>query len=249
VSRWLRYEPSDAAVALLCLPHAGGGAGSFNRWLGLFPPTVMPVRVQLPGREDLTAVPVLRDVGEAVDGLLEQLGRHLDRPVALYGHSMGALIAFELARALAAAGTPPVHLFLSGRRAPQLPARRRPIHHLPDAEFAAALETMGGTFGSGTGSQAFLRYAVPLIKADLRLTEEYAYQPAPRLSCPVDAFVGTEDPVVDADEIRAWGEHTGGPFRVHAFPGDHFFHQRHRAAIAGTIVEGVQARAVETRAS
>ncbi|MEV4411512.1 alpha/beta fold hydrolase [Catellatospora sp. NPDC049609] len=248
MSRWLRYEPSDAAVALLCLPHAGGGAGSFNRWLGLFPPTVLPVRVQLPGREDLAALPAPRDAGQAVDGLMEQV-RQLDRPVALYGHSMGALIAFELARSLTAAGTPPVHLFLSGRRAPQLPARRRPIHHLPDDEFAAALETMGGTLGSGTGSAAFLRYAVPLIKADLRLTEEYAYRPGPALRCPIDAFVGTEDPVVDADEVRAWREHTAAAFRVHTFPGDHFFHQRHRAAIAGTIVEGVQARAVETLAS
>ncbi|BCJ76571.1 thioesterase [Catellatospora sp. IY07-71] len=239
---WLRYEPSDAPVALLCLPHAGGGAASFSRWLGLFPPSVLPVRAQLPGREDLAALPALRTVAAAVTGLAAQLRAELDRPLALYGHSMGAIIAFELARHLTAAGTPPVHLFLSGRRAPQLPARRPQIHRLPDDEFAAALETSGGTL-SGAGGRSFLRYAVPLIKADLELTEEYVFQPLPRLGCPVDAFVGTEDPVVDADEVHAWGEHTDGPFRVHAFSGDHFFHQQHRVAIAATIAEGIRARA------
>src|SRR5215470_713075 len=120
---WLRYEPTPATVRLICLPHAGAGAASFARWLGLFRPDIGIVRVQLPGREDAAGEPALRRVDEVVTALLPQL-RRFDEPIALYGHSMGALVAFELARELQSA----VHLFVSGRRAPQLPASRPPIH-------------------------------------------------------------------------------------------------------------------------
>lgn len=236
---WLRHEPSDAAVRLICLPHAGAGAASFNRWLGLFPPAIAAVRVQLPGREDVAAEPPLRRVRDAVDALLPQITRLIDTRVALYGHSMGALVAFELARALSAAGTPPVHLFISGRRAPHRPASKAPIHHLPDDAFVAALEEMGGTGGTASRNPAFLRYALRLIKADLELCEEYTYRPEPKLHCPITAFYGTEDPVVDVDEVEAWKGQTNATFAIHAFPGDHFFHQCHRVSIAANIAEAL----------
>ena len=234
---WLRHEPAAAATHLVCLPHAGAGASSFTRWLGLFPATISAVRVQLPGREDAAGQPPLRRVQEAVDGLLPQL-RHL-HPIALYGHSMGALVAFELARAMESAGTPPVHLFVSGRRAPYLPARRVPIHHLPQHEFAAALNAMG-MGGTTQGSAAFLRYALPLIQADLELSEEYEFRPQPRLRCPVTAFYGTEDPVVDADQVEAWRAVTTGSFALHTFAGDHFFHQRNRVSIVATMASALE---------
>ncbi|HEX3789669.1 MAG TPA: alpha/beta fold hydrolase [Pseudonocardiaceae bacterium] len=238
---WLRQEPSDAAVRLVCLPHAGAGAASFTRWLGLFPPTVAPVRVQLPGREDAAGQPPLRRVEQAVAGLLPQLAEPIDTPVALYGHSMGALVAFELARALTAAGRPPVHLFVSGRRAPQLAARKALIHHLPDDAFAAALDRLGGSGGTAAGrSASFQRYALRLIKADLELCEEYTFRPEPELHCPITAFYGLQDPVVDPDEVSAWRTRTDDRFAVHPFSGDHFFHQTHRPAIV-TIIAGTLA--------
>jgi medium-chain acyl-[acyl-carrier-protein] hydrolase len=178
-------------------------------------------------------------VSDAVAALLPELRELTGTRVALYGHSMGALVAFELARALSAAGTPPVHLFLSGRRAPHLPAGRAPIHHLPDDAFAAALEAMGAG-GTAGRSPAFRRYALRLIKADLELSEEYAYHPQPALDCPITAFYGTEDPVVGVHEVDAWKDLTSAAFAIHAFAGDHFFHQRHRVAIAANMTEALE---------
>lgn len=235
--RWLRHEPTGAAVHLLCIPHAGAGAASFTRWLGLFPPSVAAVRVQLPGREDATAEQPLRRVRDAVDGLLPEV-RELGERVALYGHSMGALVAFELARALSGSGREPVHLFVSGRRAPHLPAEKASIHHLPESEFAAALEAMG--IGTPHRGRALRRYVLPLIKADLELSEEYEHRPEPQLRCPITTFHGTGDPVVDANQLEAWRTRTTGPFAMHTFPGDHFFHQRHREAIAATMAKALE---------
>ncbi|WP_054813870.1 thioesterase II family protein [Nocardia arizonensis] len=238
---WLRGPAEAAGVRLICLPHAGAGASSFNRWLDLFGPGLTPVRVQLPGREDVTAEAPLRRVDSAVRRLVEQTRPWRAEPLAIYGHSMGALIAFELARALTADGAPPLHLFVSGRRAPHLPARRALIHGLPDEEFAAALADIGA-FGEAARSSAFLRYALPLVRADLELSEEYDHTPLPRLGCPLTAFYGSEDPVVDPDEIAQWRALSDGPFAIHAFSGDHQFHQRHRADIAAIITTALARR-------
>lgn len=175
---------------------------------------------------------------DAVAGLLPQLAALGDAELALYGHSMGALVAFEVARALTASRTPPRHLFVSGRRAPQLAATRPPIHDLPDDAFAAALAELGA-WGVAAGSAVFLRYALPLTRADPKLSEEYRYGREPGLDCPVTAFYGTGDPVVEAREPAAWQELTNGRFAMHEFSGDHLFHQQHRTAIAAIITESL----------
>jgi len=236
----LRYEPSQPAARLVCLPHAGAGATSFTRWLELFPPEISVVRVQLPGREDAAGQPPLRRMGDVVDVLLPEIMELSDVPVAMYGHSMGALVGFELARALSDEGRPPAHLFVSGRRAPHLPARRATIHHLPDDEFLDALADTGMTGVPVGRSAGFRRYAARLVKADLRLCEEHVHRARPRLHCPITAFHGAGDPIVDPDEVQAWEEHTDVAFATHFFPGDHFFHQQHRADLA-KIIAGVLA--------
>ncbi|NKQ51288.1 thioesterase [Amycolatopsis sp. K13G38] len=220
---------------LLCVPHAGAGASSFARWLELFGESVVPLRIQLPGHENLAKREPLRRVGDVVGWLLPRLPA--GGPVALYGHSMGALVVYELARALTAAGTPPVHVFVSGRRAPHLPARRAPVHDLPDDEFLAAVEGMGRL---AEASPALRTYAIRVTRADLELSEVYEHLPVPRLHCPLTVFHGTADRYVTLDEATAWKELTDNDFAIHTFPGDHFFHQRHRAALAATMTEALE---------
>lgn len=230
---WLRRGRAGAEVNLVCLPHAGAGASSFTRWLSLFPASIAPVRVQLPGREDAAAEPPLRRACEAVEALLPHLAPLTGTRLALYGHSMGAVVAFELARALSARGVAVRHLFVSGRRAPHLPARGTPIHRASDEDLAAALTAAGADL-TGAGP-AFLRYALRLVRADLALSEEYQCREGAGLHCPITVFHGSGDPIVGTEEARAWNRHTNARFTVHTFPGDHFFHQRHRAAIVALM--------------
>lgn len=209
---------------------------SFTSWLDLFPPGVELVRLQLPGREDRVAEPPLCRQEDAVSAVLPALAGLTDRPVALYGHSMGAVLAFELARALTAAGTPPVHLFVSGRRAPHLRASRAVLHRLDDDDLYAALQRIGGAGRPLAPGSAFRRYTLELTRADLELNDEYVHRPEPRLQCPVTAFSVTEDPVVDIAEVQAWRDETDGPFVLHTWPGgDHFFPHRLRARLAAIM--------------
>lgn len=227
VRRRLRDTPPGEGTALVCLPHAGAGAASFARWLGLFDAPIGVVRAQLPGREDCASEEPLRRVADAVELLFPEVAA-LPR-VALYGHSMGAVIAFELARALAAAGRAPAHLFVSGRRAPHCRARHRGIHRLPDAEFAEAL-------GSAViGPPHFLRYALALTRADLTLSEDYSGAADPRVPCPITAFHGRADPIVAVEEVQAWSAVTTGTFTLHLLEGEHLFHQPRRRELAALM--------------
>jgi medium-chain acyl-[acyl-carrier-protein] hydrolase len=228
----------DSPVHLICVPHAGGGAASFNRWLGLFPTTIAVVRTQLPGREDRASEPHFRRVGEAVSALVSDICL-LDSWVALYGHSMGALVAFELAHELCAAGAAPVHLFVSGRRAPHRSPSRTPIHDASEPDLITALRTMGGMGDIEATSPEFRQYVLALIRADLELSEKYTFGRTTTLPCPITAFYGTGDPVVDPEEVRAWAAHSHNAFRSHEFTGDHFFHQQHRDAIAAHMVRAL----------
>lgn len=237
---WLRIAGDDGApLTLVCVPHAGAGASSFARWPALFGSDVRLARVQLPGREDVAGEPPLRRVADAVLALgpavvrLAQRGR-----VALYGHSMGALVVYELARALETVGVPPLHVAVSGRRAPHLPARHAPLHRLSDAEFLDGLDRMAATT-SGPAPEprtpAQCRYALRVTRTDLELGEEYDHRPHPVLATPLSAFGGADDPVVAPHELVAWGHVTRGRFHARTLPGGHFFHQRERAALVAAL--------------
>jgi medium-chain acyl-[acyl-carrier-protein] hydrolase len=224
-SRWVQVSrPRPAArLRLVCLPAAGGGASRYRDWPAHLPDDVEVVSVQLPGRENRFNEHPIESMEQLVDPLLDGLASSLTPPFALFGHSMGALIAFELVRRMRLSGVAPVHLFVAGRRAPHLPKRSLDWHTLPDPELIATLGELGGIPPELLAESHILDAVLPMVRADCTVAETYVFRPQAPLSCPVSAFGGLRDKEVSPEDVRAWSRHTTGPFRVHLLPGDHFF--------------------------
>ncbi|MBB4637945.1 thioesterase II family protein [Longimicrobium terrae] len=232
VDRWIaRPRPNPRArLRLFCLAHAGGGASAFRGWADALPAEVEVCPVQLPGRENRIGEPAITRMEPLIDALLPAVAPYLDLPFALFGHSNGALIAFELARRLRAEGRPgPVHLFASGRRAPDRSSGREPTSHLPDAEFLADLHRLGGLPDALLQHQELISLLLPTLRADVALNECYVFGEQEPLDCPITAYIGLADSKATNDQVQAWGRHTRAPFVIRGFPGGHFFLQEGRA--------------------
>ncbi len=185
--------------------------------------------MQLPGRENRIRETPFDRVDPLAAALADAVRPWLDLPWALFGHSNGALIGFELARALRARGlSGPRHLFASGRRAPDVPSPAPPIGHLPDDEFLAELGELGGMPRELLENREIMQMLLPVLRADAALHESYGFREEAPLSCPITAYGGVADAKVSRESIDAWGRHTHGPFRVRMFPGGHFFPQSER---------------------
>jgi surfactin synthase thioesterase subunit len=222
-SRWLPFPATAGNVRLYCLPHAGGSASAFRSWIGRLPGvTVCPV--QPPGRETRqrdtphTAMPSL--VADLADFVLSAG----DEPYAVYGHSLGALVGFELVREIARRGASlPVHLVVSGCPAPQWLTPDDPIvAGMGDAEIVALLRTLGGTPEVFLNDPRVLRLILPPIRADLTVKNTYAYTSGPPLELPVTALASTADVRASVESVLAWREQTVRPFRGHVLAGGHF---------------------------
>jgi len=236
--RWItRPRPLPRArFRLFCLPHAGGGASAFRGWADTFSDDVEVRPVQLPGRENRIAEPAFDRLEPLVQALADAVEPWLDLPFALFGHSNGALIGFELARALRARLRPgPAHLFASGRRAPDLPADRASIHPLPEPAFLAELQTLGGISPALLEHRELLALLVPTLRADVAVHETYAYREEPALECPITAYGGVADPRASRVQLEGWARHTAGPFVLRLFPGGHFYLQDDREALLRTL--------------
>ncbi|MDB4947769.1 MAG: beta-ketoacyl synthase [Gemmatimonadetes bacterium] len=225
-SRWFtcpRPRPG-AVLRLLCIPHAGAGAGVFRGWGDALPAEVEVCGVQPPGREARLGEPAFDRMAPLVDALAAEVAAADDLPFAVFGHSNGALIGFELARRLRAGGEHgPLHLFASGRRAPDLPNPLSDVHHLPDDAFLEDLVALGGTPREVAEHPELMRMLLPLLRADVALNEAYAFAEAPPLECGITAYGGLADPKATRPETEAWRRHTAGPFTARFFAGDHFF--------------------------
>lgn len=230
--RWIKlFEPRpDARLRLLCFPYAGGGASIYRLWPADLPATVEVRAVQLPGREGRWREEPFRRLEPLAEATTEALSGHLDRPFAFFGHSMGAILAFEVTRRLRRRGLPrPRHLFVSGRSAPRVEVRDPPIHELPREEFIDALRRFSGTPEEVLQNRELMELVEPLLRADFSVSETYAYTPdAEPLAVPLTALGGVEDPDVPPEDLSPWREETTGPFQEHLLPGGHFFLDQHR---------------------
>lgn len=226
--RWFKREPSrpGARARLFCLAHAGGGPVFFRAWRDSLGPEIELCAIVLPGRDGRRRELAFTRMGQLIGPLVDALRPLTDMPFALFGHSMGAAIAYEAARRLgSSAGGGPIGLFVSGRRAPFLPARRQPFHVLPDDEFLRVLGALNGTPREVLGDPELVRVFLPCLRADFELIETYEAMPGPPLSCSVSAFAGDSDPEVNPRELAAWSRVTSGEFRSRMFKGDHFYLQ------------------------
>jgi surfactin synthase thioesterase subunit len=212
------------AARLFCFPYAGGGASIFRRWRTGLPPIIEVCPVQLPGREHRIHEPPFTGLAPLVEAIAAAIPPWLDLPYAVYGHSNGALIGFELIRELRRQGAPsPFHLFVSGARAPHLRNPDPPLYDLDDDRFITALRRLNGTPDALLQDPEMLRLMLPLLRADLKVGETYSYTPEAPLECPISAFGGREDAEVAAADIDAWRTETIAQFAASMLPGDHFF--------------------------
>ncbi|MGY1503348.1 thioesterase II family protein [Streptomyces sp. QTS52] len=224
---WIRrYHPAQhSEVRLLCLPHAGGSASFYFPVSQALAPHVEVLAVQYPGRQDRRLEPCVESIPELADHLLPLLlDEWTDRPLALFGHSMGASLAFELAGLLEQrAGVVPVMLFASGRRAPSRFRVEEDVHGRGDEALLAEIKRLAGTDSRILGDDEVLRMVLPAIRSDYRAAELYRPQRVHQVSCPVTALVGDTDPKAPLDDVRAWQEHTTGGFAMEVYPGGHFY--------------------------
>jgi medium-chain acyl-[acyl-carrier-protein] hydrolase len=238
---------AQARLRLFCFPYAGGGASIYTGWARLLPPDVEVAAVQLPGRESRIGEPPISSMGQLVPAMAEALAPFMDRPFAFFGHSNGGLMEFELTRFLRRNGrTLPLHMFTSGRPAPQVDLEGPPMHDLPEPEFRDMLRRFNGTPEDVLANEEIMALITPMLRADFSLGETYVYTPEPPLQVPISAFGGLTDAEVPTWSVEAWSEQAAGSFRAQMFRGGHFFINENRDEVLAEVTRDL--RGVLTRA-
>ena len=242
--RWFRRSKgSTAAMRLFAFPYAGGSARMFREWHEWFAPNVEVVAVELPGRGMHRRNPAVDRMETVLERLLIALDPLLDVPFALFGHSLGALIAFELSRALMKSGRrTPLHLFVSGMRAPHLihlVREENQVNNLPDVELIEALRAFNGTPAELFEDRGLLELFLPILRADLRLGETYLHTLSQPLHHPITVFGGLEDRTAPTECLHEWTLHTRGACTVCLLEGDHFFIHQQQHVMAASILKSL----------
>lgn len=234
---WPRLRNPAARVRLFCLPFAGGGAAPYRLWARHLPADVECCPILLPGREERLAEPPLRRLDAMLDMVAAAMAPHLAAmPFAIFGHSFGAVAAFELVRLLRRRGLPPpCHLFVSGRRAPGPPSGGATLHDKPDAALVERMRLLGGTPQAVLDSPELMALLLPAMRGDFEMLETHRHQPEPPLAIPITAFGGAADPGVTPAELAGWRAEAGAGFQMRVFPGGHFFLLAEREAVCAHV--------------
>ena len=229
----------QARLRLFCFPHGGGGASIFRTWPQSLPEAVEVCAVQLPGRENRLHETPFTDLSRVVQILAEVLRPCLKVPFAFFGHSLGAFIGFELARELRRGNANgPIHLFVSGQRAPQIADMAPRLYQLPDDKFIEQMQQRyEGIPLVVLESAEMMEVLLPMLRADLYMNDTYAYTENRPLDCPITCFGGQQDPETTNETLAAWRDQTRGNFKLRMFPGGHFFVQSERVSVLQVLSE------------
>jgi surfactin synthase thioesterase subunit len=226
---------SSVAARLFCLPYSGASAMVYARWRRALPSWLAVHPVELPGRGSRAGEPLSTDPVRLAASLAGEVEGLIDEPYALFGHSLGSLLAFELAHALLKRGAPPpLVLFASGGEAPALRDDRDLARPRSDAELIADLRGYQGTPEEALADAELMAVVLPVLRADFMMAGAYAYRPRPALPCPVHVLAGTRDDL-DRPALEAWGLETCGGFAIDLFEGDHFFIHARQAEVLSVL--------------
>ena len=247
---WLhRFVPRPRArIRLFCFPYAGVGAAVYRSWAERLPAELEVCAVQLPGRGNRLREPAIDNMRALVEALLPALMPQLDLPFAFFGHSMGSVLAFEVAQRLVKVGDMfPVHLFVSGRRPPHVPGHDPTLHVLTDDQFVAEVgRRYGGIPAEVLNEPDLMALLLPCLRADIHALETHVPGPTVALPCPISAFGGANDPLTPREHLEAWRGLTRSDFRVRMFPGDHFYLDSQREAILADVAVTLSPIAIDT---
>ncbi|MFG3252531.1 thioesterase II family protein [Streptomyces sp. NPDC048172] len=237
--KWFRvYRRVPEGVRLFCFPHAGGAASYFYPWAGRLPDGIELQVLQYPGRQDRVGEPCVRSVPALADRIHAAIRPRLNRPYAFFGHSMGAVVAFEVACRIAreegAGPAGPAHLFVSGRRAPSC-VRHEELHRAGRSAFVAEMRALGGTDPRVLEDDTILDFVLPTVRADYEAVETYRFGSWEPLPYDVTALAGESDPKAAVEDVRAWSRHTRGTFGLHTYPGGHFYLDDHRSGVLDVV--------------
>ena len=243
VPKWTAYSQprADATLRLFCFPYAGGGASAYRGWDKDLPPQVEVCPVQYPGHETRIAETVHTAMSSLVRAAAEGLRPLLDRPFALFGHSMGALVAFELTRALQREGGPtPSRLFVSASRSPLLPYHTLLPFDLPTDEFTQRLRELEGTPKEALDSPELMEFILPILRADCQMCDQYRLVDRSPLPCPITAYGGVDDVEGGTDAMAQWQGLSGPGFETRMFEGGHFYQQSRRDELLATLSQALR---------
>lgn len=243
-SPWLSALNShqNSPVTLICFPYAGAGASVYRGWSKLFSNDIEAYAVQAPGRETRFTEPFVSSIADLAQQASQAILHATDKPVILFGHSLGAACAYETARALERAGRAPELLVVSGRQCPGTVSKRAAIAHLSDAEFLEQVRTYKGTPSAVLDNEELMELLLPLLRADFELAERYRPSVEPLLSCPMLGLGSTQDEWLDAETLEPWGNLTSGDFETHWFEGDHFYLNQRTEELVTFLKEKITAR-------
>lgn len=237
-NNWLTCPKPNprAKLRLFCFPYAGGGAAIFRLWPDELPAEVEFYAIELPSRGRRITEPPITRMEPLVRGIAGAIESLLDKPFCFFGHSMGALTSFELARLLRREGRrQPSHLFVSGATAPQIPDTSPVRFDLPEPEFLDVLRRLNGTPHEVLENEELLQLMLPRLRADFELLQFYKYVDEPPFSFPITAFGGLQDKEVDRAALEGWRVQTAANFVLRNFPGDHFFLHSDRSRLLWVI--------------